>query len=216
MRRVVHDTERVDEVVRLLAASADVSFSALAWTKRIRSATPITSARSCAMRSDSPDRSTAVSSAPARAKLIESVPMPQPTSRTRFPLQRSNSAKAGMCGSTRYLRASTSSKYSFDPTGLGECRMLQGRASQYRLNVGDGLLGRSSHRIGRWLGQYLASAEARALKRRRRACPCRAPIRSHARLARHRLPVARGTVTRARSRCSRRPSRTARRPPRRC
>ena len=36
-----------------------------------------------------------------------------------------------MCGSTRYFRASTSSKYSFDPTGFGEWRMLQGRASQY-------------------------------------------------------------------------------------
>ena len=36
-----------------------------------------------------------------------------------------------MCGSTRYFRASTSSKYSFDPTGFVEWRMLQGRASQY-------------------------------------------------------------------------------------
>ena len=98
----------------------------------MRSATPITSARCAAMRSDSPESSTAVRCAPARAKLIESVPMPQPTSSTRLPSHRSNSAKAGMCGSTRYLRASTSSKYSFDPTGFVEWRMLQGRASQYR------------------------------------------------------------------------------------
>ena len=37
-----------------------------------------------------------------------------------------------MCGSTKYFRASTSSKYSFEPTGFCECRMLHGRASQYR------------------------------------------------------------------------------------
>jgi hypothetical protein len=30
------------------------------------------------------------------------------------------------------LRTSTSSKYSREPTGFCECRMLQGRASQYR------------------------------------------------------------------------------------
>ena len=53
------------------------------------------------------DRSTAVSSAPARAKLIVSVPMPQPISNTRLPFQRAKSAKDGICGSTRYLRAST-------------------------------------------------------------------------------------------------------------
>src|SRR6476619_3509315 len=36
-----------------------------------------------------------------------------------------------MCGSTKYFRASTSSKNSAEPTGFGECRMLHGRASQY-------------------------------------------------------------------------------------
>ena len=80
--------------------------------------------------SDCGDRSTAVTCAPWRAKLVVSVPMPQPISRTFLPRQRSNSAKRGMCGSTKYLRASTSSKYSRVPTGLGECRMLHGRWSQ--------------------------------------------------------------------------------------
>src|SRR5262245_32197624 len=60
-----------------------------------------------------------------------SVPIPHPTSSTRLPRQRGNSAKRGMWGSTKYLRASTSSKYSRSPTGLGECRMLQGRSFQY-------------------------------------------------------------------------------------
>src|SRR4051812_35302296 len=36
-----------------------------------------------------------------------------------------------MCGSTRYLRASTWSKYARVPTGSGECRRLQGRRFQY-------------------------------------------------------------------------------------
>ena len=71
-----------------------------------------------------------VRSAPALAKLIESVPMPQPISSTFLPRQCSKSANSGMCGSTKYLRASTSSKYSLDPTGLFEWRTLQGRRFQ--------------------------------------------------------------------------------------
>ena len=58
--------------------------------------------------------------APCRAKLMVSVPMPQPISKTFFPFHRSNSAKRGICGSTKYFRASTSSKYSFVPTDFGE------------------------------------------------------------------------------------------------
>ena len=42
------------------------------------------------IRTDSSDKSTAVTEAPARAKFIVSVPIPQPTSSTFFPLQRSN------------------------------------------------------------------------------------------------------------------------------
>src|SRR6185369_10819147 len=62
-----------------------------------------------------------------------SVPIPHPISSTFLPLHRSKSAKPGICDSTKYLRASTSSEYSFVPTGLGEWRMLQGRESQYSL-----------------------------------------------------------------------------------
>src|ERR1700741_4021109 len=58
--------------------------------------------------------------------------MPHAISENLLPRQRSNSANAGICGSTKYLRASTSSKYSRVPTGLRECRTLQGRRSQYR------------------------------------------------------------------------------------
>src|SRR5256886_10218690 len=79
----------------------------------------------------SSERSTTVISAPARAKLIESVPMPHPISSTFLPRHRSKSANAGMCGSTKYLRSSTSSKYSRVPTGLVEWRMLHGRRFQY-------------------------------------------------------------------------------------
>src|SRR3954452_7983890 len=96
---------------------------------------PYVSARFCATASDSLERSTAVTCAPARAKLMVSVPMPQPTSRTCLPRQRSNCAKAGMWGSTKYFRASTSSKYSLVPTGILECRMLQGLRSQYAFTV---------------------------------------------------------------------------------
>ena len=62
------------------------------------------------------DSSRIVRSAPARAKLIESVPRPQPISRTFLPFHVANSANAGMCGSTKYFRASTSSKYWRVPT----------------------------------------------------------------------------------------------------
>src|SRR5438270_302733 len=79
----------------------------------------------------SSERSTTVISAPARAKLIESVPMPHPISSTFLPRHRSKSANAGMCGSTKYLRSSTSSKYSRVPTGLVEWRMLHGRRFQH-------------------------------------------------------------------------------------
>lgn len=44
--------------------------------------------------------------------------------------QRSNWAKVGMCGSTKYFRPSISSKCSFDPIVFAECRMLQGRRFQ--------------------------------------------------------------------------------------
>ena len=57
-----------------------------------------------------------------------------PAAHLEDPLARSSGRTRrtpGMCGSTRYFRASTSSKYSFEPTGFGEWRMLQGRASQY-------------------------------------------------------------------------------------
>src|SRR6059036_54013 len=77
----------------------------------------------------------AVTFAPCRAKLMVSVPNPQPISKTFLPFHFSNSANRGMCGSTKYLRASTSSKYSLVPTGLGECRRLHGRRSQYCLTL---------------------------------------------------------------------------------
>lgn len=69
-----------------------------------------------------------------------------------LPCQRSNCAKPGMCGSTRYLRASTSSRHSRKPTGFSEWRMLQGRASQVVANVSNGAVrtatGRSTHARG--------------------------------------------------------------------
>src|SRR6267143_1643619 len=64
-----------------------------------------------------------------------SVPMPQPISRTFLPRQRSNWAKPGMWYSTKYLRASTSSKYCLVPTGAWEWRKLQGRRSQYSFTL---------------------------------------------------------------------------------
>ena len=63
--------------------------------------------------------------------------MPQPISSTRFPCQRDEVGKRGMCGSTKYLRRSTSSKYSRVPTAFGECRMLQGRAFQKSRTADD-------------------------------------------------------------------------------
>src|SRR5262245_18971593 len=77
------------------------------------------------------DSSIPVYTAPWRAKFVASVPMPQPISKTRFPFQRGKSANRGICGSTKYLRASTCSKYSRLPTGSRECRILHGRRSQY-------------------------------------------------------------------------------------
>src|ERR1044071_8141399 len=56
--------------------------------------------------------------------------MPQPISSTRLPAHRSNCANPGICGSTKYFRASTSSKYCFVPITADECRILQGRLSQ--------------------------------------------------------------------------------------
>ena len=41
-----------------------------------------------------------------------------------------------------YLRASTSSKYSRVPTGLGECLILQGRAFQYSRTAAIGVSGK--------------------------------------------------------------------------
>src|SRR6185369_17240193 len=100
------------------------------WTA---SSNPETFTRCLATASDFSVRSTAVTRAPCRAKLMVSVPIPHPISSTFLPLHRSKSAKPGICDSTKYLRASTSSEYSFVPTGLGEWRMLQGRESQYSL-----------------------------------------------------------------------------------
>src|SRR5260370_6557561 len=62
---------------------------------------------------------------------MASVPMPQPISSTRLPAQRSNWANPGICDSTKYLRASTSSKYSLEPISALEWRILHGRRSQY-------------------------------------------------------------------------------------
>src|SRR5712691_1121807 len=95
-----------------------------------RSASPYTSRRRRARAADFSDRSMEVTRAPARAKLTVSVPIPHPISSTRFPAHCGKPAKPGMCGSTKYFRASTSSKYSRVPTSLGECRMLHGLASQ--------------------------------------------------------------------------------------
>src|SRR5947199_5932212 len=95
-----------------------------------RPPSPYTSSRRRASSADFSDNSTATTCAPARAKLTVSVPMPHPISRTVRPCHRSNSAKPGMCGSTKYLRRSTSSKYSRVPTSRGEWRMLQGRRFQ--------------------------------------------------------------------------------------
>ena len=71
-----------------------------------------------------------MTSAPARAKFMVSVPIPQPTSRTRLPDHWGNAANPGMWGSTKYFLASTSSKYSRSPIGLEEWRMLHGREFQ--------------------------------------------------------------------------------------
>jgi len=47
-----------------------------------------------------------------------------------------------MCGSTKYLRCSTSLKYSTVPTGFGECRMvLAGREGDERLGEAERRLG---------------------------------------------------------------------------
>src|SRR5271170_434066 len=73
-----------------------------------------------------------------------SVPSPHPTSRTFFPRHRSNSANSGICGSTKYFRCSTSSKYSFVPTSLVEWRILQGRSSQYFFTADTGNFSKSS------------------------------------------------------------------------
>src|SRR5208282_648372 len=56
--------------------------------------------------------------------------MPQPTSRTFLPALPSKSANPGICDSTKYLRASTSSKYARLPTACRLCRMLHGLKSQ--------------------------------------------------------------------------------------
>src|SRR5271157_529 len=118
---------------------ASLSFSASAWTQRIRSSKPKTLALWRVISRDFSVRSTAVTCAPARAKLMVSVPIPQPISSTFLPFHRSNSAKRRMCGSPKYLRASTSSKYSRVPAGLGECRTLHGRAFQYSLTLAMGV-----------------------------------------------------------------------------
>src|SRR5262249_14698744 len=106
------------------------SSSALPTWMVARSLNPYICNRWRAISADASESSTAVTWAPARAKLTVSVPMPHPISSTRLPDQRENSAKPGICASTKYLRCSTSSKYSRVPTALGECRMLQGRAFQ--------------------------------------------------------------------------------------
>ncbi len=106
----------------------ELSSSASPWKKFALS--PNTSKRCLQSARLSSEMSTTVMSAPARAKLIESVPIPHPISSTFLPRHRAKSAKAGMCGSTKYFRASTSSKNSREPTGLVEWRMLQGRRFQ--------------------------------------------------------------------------------------
>src|SRR5262249_26317325 len=62
---------------------------------------------------------------------------------------RENSAKRGICASTKYLRCSTSSKYSRVPTALGECRMLQGLAFQKlrTASIGTSANGRSASMV---------------------------------------------------------------------
>src|SRR5271169_6236876 len=65
--------------------------------------------------------------------------MPNPISRTLLPSQRANSANPGMWDSTKYLRASTSSKYSREPTGCAEWRILHGREFQYSLTFEIGV-----------------------------------------------------------------------------
>ncbi len=86
---------------------------------------------------------------------MASVPIPHPTSRTFLPFQISNSANFGMCGSTKYLRCSTSSKYVFEPICALECLMLHGRSSQNFLTSaiewGGGIQNYSNLEM---LGQY--------------------------------------------------------------
>ena len=73
-------------------ATKDERCSPSASTNVIRPSSPQTTARLRARSSERSDGSTAVTRAPARAKLIVSVPMPHPISSTRLSAQRSNCA----------------------------------------------------------------------------------------------------------------------------
>src|SRR3990167_2384609 len=101
--------------------------------KPILSATPQSSALFFAIFTDSSDNSIAVTKAPFLAKLIVSMPMPHPISRTRFPFHFENSANSGICGSVIYFFISVSSKYSLDNFSFFEEEALQGLSSQYFL-----------------------------------------------------------------------------------
>ena len=131
LRRVVDDAERVDEVV-LLAVEGRGQLLGV----RLEEPDPVADAHHlCALRGDAERLAREVDGRELGAGTGE---VDRVGADAAADLEHALAApalelgEAGMCGSTRYFRASTSSKYSRDPTGFGECRMLQGRASQYR------------------------------------------------------------------------------------
>ena len=143
------------------------------------------SSRCRASAADSSDSSTAVTCAPARAKLHGVGADAAADLQDAPPLHRRNSANTGMCGSTKYFRCSTSSKYSLVPTASasgGCCTAARSRTrapdrlkrrrtcaqQPYRSPVLAGGRRGSSAEITNSLNDSLAKPQSRRLNNRGR------------------------------------------------